>query len=680
MQISDIFLNCVYSDVVSNRTLETHDAFEIGYIKKGQAAVNISGRNYLAGAGTLTIISKYEEHEFRVLSDEYERYYVWLSPNTMDLLVDEVQLLSVFRNRSNEFQHCLYMDAFIPPVESAFQQLTEEYRRQEKFSLELMISAFKSILIYANRIHKENFINANTQLQLQLYHIQHYIEEHYAEDLKMAQIAADNYFNPSYLTKVFKEYTGYTLKQYQLFVRMSRARSMLLYTDLSKESISLRNDHNDHVDECAELLCDYIREIGGTAELAQFDTGYPVVFGKLMSKNPNAKTMAFYSLYDVMPVDEPEWKVEPFSADIVPAEYTGLPKEFGDCIVARGARNQKGPTMGFIRAIESMLAVEGDVPINILFVVEGEEEIGSVHMKEFCLRYYDELKDVCAVWYGNPAIDDQGRQVLYGGGKGLLSFELKCEGGEWGGPMEQSLFAPEAAWIDEPLLRLIKAVGSMKDVEGNVLIDGFYDGYKPFTEEEQVLLDGVKSTFNEAGTMRTNGIAKFKNGKPGIEWLEQYIMGPLLNIDGFVGGYTGPCIQTNLPRSAVAKMHVRLVSEMDPDDIKAKIRRHLDTHGFPEIEMKVIGHYGPSCTPSTDPCVDAAARAGKILGYDSIFWPRYYACVPLFSFNSEPLNLPVISAGVGRMGRLYAANEYITVEGLNLYEKYTVAFLNELAK
>ena len=75
MQISDIFLNCVYSDVVSNRTLETHDAFEIGYIKKGQAAVNISGRNYLAGAGTLTIISKYEEHEFRVLSDEYGCVY-----------------------------------------------------------------------------------------------------------------------------------------------------------------------------------------------------------------------------------------------------------------------------------------------------------------------------------------------------------------------------------------------------------------------------------------------------------------------------------------------------------------------------------------------------------------------------------------------------------------------------
>lgn len=449
---------------------------------------------------------------------------------------------------------------------------------------------------------------------------------------------------------------------------------------LRKESISLCEGHNDHVDECAELLCSYIREIGGTAELAQFDEGYPIVFGKIMSKNPNAKTMVFYSLYDVMPVDEPEWKVESFSADIVPAEYTGLPKEYGDCIVARGARNQKGPTMGFIRAVESMLAVEGDVPINIYLVVKGEEEVGSVHMKAFCERYYDQLKDVCAVWYGNPAIDDRGRQVLYGGGKGLVSFELICEGGEWGGPKEQSLFAPEAAWIDEPLLRLIKAVASMKDTEGHVLIDGFYDDYKPFTAEEQALLDEVKATFNEEATKRTNGIDKFKNGKPGIEWLETYIMGSLLNVDGFVGGYTGPRIQTNLPRKATAKMHVRLVSEMKPDDIEQKIRRHLIKNGFPEIRMEVLGKYGPSRTPHTDPCVDAAARAGKVLGYDSIFWPRYYACVPLFAFNSAPLNLPVISAGVGRMGRLHAANEYITVEGLNLYEKYTVAFLNELAK
>lgn len=250
-----------------------------------------------------------------------------------------------------------------------------------------------------------------------------------------------------------------------------------------------------------------------------------MVYGTLRSKNPNAKTIAFYSLYDVMPVDEPEWKVEPFGAEIVDPEVVELPKEYGPCIVARGARNQKGPTMGFLRALETLLQVKGDIPVNVKFVIEGEEEIGSFNLDVFCQTYADRLKDVSCVWYGNPAIDEKGRQVLYGGAKGIISFELICEGEEWGGPMKQSLFAPD-----------------------------------------------------------------------------------------------------------------------------------------------------------TDPCVDAARRAGKALGYDSVFWPRYYACVPLYAFNRAPLNLPVISAGIGRMGRLHAANEYITVEGLNLYEKFSVAFLKELAK
>ena len=449
---------------------------------------------------------------------------------------------------------------------------------------------------------------------------------------------------------------------------------------LRQDSISLCDGYNPRVVECAEKLCGYIRELGGAAEIMPCEKGYPVVYGELRSKTPGAKTIAFYSLYDVMPVDEPEWKVEPFSADIVDPEFVELPKEYGPCIVARGARNQKGPTMGFLRALESMLQVDGDIPVNVKFVIEGEEEIGSFNLDRFCQAYADRLKDVSCVWYGNPAIDEKGRQVLYGGAKGIISFELTCEGEEWGGPMKQSLFAPEAAWVDEPLLILINAVASMKDTHGKVLVEGFYDDIAPYTPAERELMEKVKADFDEEATKRSLEINCFKDGKPGIDWLEEYMMGPLLNVDGFIGGYTGPDIQTNLPRSGVAKMHIRLVRGMDPEDIIRKIRAHLDSHGFPQVKMKVTSYFGPSYTPDTDPCVDAARRAGKDLGYDSVFWPRYYACVPLYAFNREPLNLPVISAGIGRMGRLHAANEYITVEGLNLYEKFAVAFLKELSE
>jgi len=246
--------------------------------------------------------------------------------------------------------------------------------------------------------------------------------------------------------------------------------------------------------------------------------------------------------------------------------------------------------------------------------------------------------------------------------------------------MAQSLFAPDASWVDEPLLLLVQAVASMKDDKGNVLIKGFYDDIAPYTQAEAELMEKVKEDFDEEGVKQSLAINCFKNGKPGIELLEQYMMGPLLNLDGFIGGYTGPDIQTNLPRSGVAKMHMRLVRGMDPEKIIKQLREHLDSHGFPMVKINVTSYFGPSYTPDTHPCVAAAKKAGKQLGYDSVFWPRYYACVPLCAFNREPLNLPVISAGIGRMGRVHIANEYITVEGLNLYEKYTVSFLKELAE
>ena len=188
---------------------------------------------------------------------------------------------------------------------------------------------------------------------------------------------------------------------------------------LRQDSISLCDGYNPRVVECAQVLCGYIRELGGFAEIIPCEKGYPVVYGTLRSKNPNAKTIAFYSLYDVMPVDEPEWKVEPFGAEIVDPEVVELPKEYGPCIVARGARNQKGPTMGFLRALETLLQVEGDIPVNVKFVIEGEEEIGSFNLDVFCQTYADRLIDVSCVWYGNPAIDEKGRQVLYGGAKGI---------------------------------------------------------------------------------------------------------------------------------------------------------------------------------------------------------------------------------------------------------------------
>lgn len=448
---------------------------------------------------------------------------------------------------------------------------------------------------------------------------------------------------------------------------------------LRQDSLSLCDEHNTNVDDCAKMLVNDLKRLGATAELCEFKDGYPVVFGRLQSKRPKAKTIIFYSLYDIMPWDEPDWKVDPLSAKIVDAETIDLPSSYGKCICARGARNQKGPTMGFIKAVESMLAVEGDVPVNIMWVLEGEEEIASVHLGEFRDRYVDQLKEADGVWYGNPSTDEKGIHHVYGGAKGLISIELTVEGGDWGGPKVRQLFAADDNWVDAPCWRLIHALASLRDVGNKVKVKGFYDNVRPPTKEDKELIEKVRSSFNENDVKQRLGIEKFQGGKAGNELLEKYILGPVFNIDGFTCGYQGPFIKTNLPRSATVKIDIRIVPNMQPKDILQKVRTHLDEQGFTEVDIKVYGFYNWSRTPIQSPLIQASLRAADKFNVESLFWPSYYACVPLSFFADPPLSLPVVSAGIGRMGRPHMANEYITIEGLREYEKYAVSFLNEFA-
>ncbi|HSR10679.1 MAG TPA: M20/M25/M40 family metallo-hydrolase, partial [Thermodesulfobacteriota bacterium] len=153
-----------------------------------------------------------------------------------------------------------------------------------------------------------------------------------------------------------------------------------LQAHLRQSSVSLTNEG---VLDYARMLADSIRALGGRdVQLVPLTDGFPVVFGKVTSKNPKAKTLILYSLYDLMPYDEEGWKVPPLSAEIVDPEFIDLPAEYGKCIVARGARNQKGPNMAFIHALKAIQAVTGDIPVNVMFAIEGEEEMGSLNLYE----------------------------------------------------------------------------------------------------------------------------------------------------------------------------------------------------------------------------------------------------------------------------------------------------------
>jgi acetylornithine deacetylase/succinyl-diaminopimelate desuccinylase-like protein len=447
---------------------------------------------------------------------------------------------------------------------------------------------------------------------------------------------------------------------------------------VQQPSISLANDG---VWECADMLLGIFQDLGARrAELAQFKDGFPLVYGELWSNNPNAKTLIVYCLYDVMPVEGETWVTPPFAAEIVEPQQAGLPEFYGPCLIGRGASNHKGPLMCVINALKSIHAVEEDIPVNIIFVVEGEEEITSPHMEEFRDRYLEELRQADAAYFPNPYQDDRGRSQIHLGTKGIIAFELRVRGGDWGGPAERALFSTDSVWVDAPAWQLIRALNSMKDAKGRVLVEGFYDNLRPLTAAEREQLEKLRTEFDEQATKRRLGIRRFRGGYLGSEYFEEFTAGPVFNIDGYRSGYIGPYVKTMLPDSALAKLDIRLVPNMDKEDIKRKLQRHLDTHGFPHVELRVQGAYNWSKTDLSADIVQAAIAAVRAHNIEPAIWPTAYYAAPMVVFNGPPLNLPITDAGIGYMGRWHEANEFFAVDSMRNFEKWLVTFFYEFAR
>ncbi len=451
---------------------------------------------------------------------------------------------------------------------------------------------------------------------------------------------------------------------------------------LQQPSVSLvEPGRGKDVFDCAKMLRDMIAELGAQrAEVVNFPQGFPVVFGRLNSKKPNAKTIACYSLYDVMPVEGENWVTPPFDAAIVDAEKIDLPPSYGKCIVARGARNQKGPIMGLLNSLKAMLSVSGDIPVNVLFVFDGEEELGSMNLcGPFREQYMDELKTADAGYYLNPSQNVKGDHLIYLGNRGIVFMEMNVKGGDWGGP-SKPLFAMHDLWVDSPLWSLIWALSTLKDKDGNVLLDGFYDDVFPLSDESKKLIDQLRENMDEAEMHRELGVKRFKGGKKPKELYWKVISQPTINLDGFVSGYTGPGVKTMFPDRAKVKMDIRVVPKQDIRDILNKLRKHLDKRGFSHIEINPQGYYNPTKTSPSEPIVKAAVKATELFGVRPLLWPCYYAGIPMAIFGDPPLNLPTLGCGLGKMGREHIANEFFTVEGLRSYERFLVTFFHEFAK
>jgi acetylornithine deacetylase/succinyl-diaminopimelate desuccinylase-like protein len=432
------------------------------------------------------------------------------------------------------------------------------------------------------------------------------------------------------------------------------------------------------IEEMAEMLRGDLEAIGFQQTTLVPTDGHPGVWGHYDAGAE--RTLLVYMMYDVQPVNPEDWKNPPFEARIV--EH-----ELGKAIMARGATNQKGPQRAFLNALESIIAVEGKLPVNLMVAAEGEEELGSPHYPQIVDAYEDQMKSADGALFPMSVQAPDGATTLLLGVKGILYFEMESRGGEWGGPQRAEIHGSYKAIVDSPTLRLIQAIASLTSTDGNTIrVPGYYEGIRPPTAEEQLLINGVARNRNEELMKQALGVSRFVDDLKGRDAIVETLYMPTLNVDGIWSGYTGEGVKTILPHLATAKVDSRLPLGLDPDEALAKIRAHLDAAGFEDIVLREMSGY-----PAAQTSVHAGLTQAVISVYNKYakrlsVTPRTAGSAPFYQFTDR-LGLPLVPAGLGHGRGAHAPNEIYLVEpadgvpvaGLAEIEKAYVDLLYALA-
>jgi len=445
---------------------------------------------------------------------------------------------------------------------------------------------------------------------------------------------------------------------------------------LRQPSISAQNIG---IQEMAEMLRQDLADLGfAEAELVPTD-GHPGVWGYYDAGAES--TLVVYLMYDVQPVNPQDWDSPPFDAEVID-------HDLGRVLMARGATNQKGPQRAFLNALESIIAVEGNLPVNIMVAAEGEEELGSPHYPQIVDKYEARLRNADGVLFPFNSQTPDGNVLINLGVKGILYVEMEAKGGPQGGPARHEIHGSYKAIVDAPALRLIQALASLTSADGNTItVPGYYDGIRPPTAEEQMLINGMAADWDDAQLLQSLGVTRWIDGQTGVDAIMEYLYMPTLNVDGIWSGYTGEGTKTILPHIATAKVDSRLPLGLDPEQALAKIRKHLDDGGFEDIEIRKFSGYPGAQTSVDAALVRAAIGVFNKRGIDVAVRPRLAGSAPFYQFT-ERLDLPLVFAALGYGTGAHGPDEFMVIEaakgtniaGLADVEKYYVDLLYALAQ
>jgi acetylornithine deacetylase/succinyl-diaminopimelate desuccinylase-like protein len=416
---------------------------------------------------------------------------------------------------------------------------------------------------------------------------------------------------------------------------------------------------NRGMNEGCDLMMRMAKD-AGFQKVERMDTdGQPGVFATLDAGAP--RTVGLYFMYDVKQADPAEWSSPPWDAAIV--DKPG----FGKVIMGRGAVNQKGPEAAFLAALHAFKNAGQKLPVNLVLVAEGEEEIGSPHFQQIVKRpeVTAALKRCTGVFMPSASQDPDGAVTVSLGAKGVVELELVASGEKWGRGPGKDVHSSNRARLDSPSFHLVQALATLVTKDGDPAIEGFAVKAKPPSREQREMLDVAAKRLDESTAKKMMEVKRWIHDLSWRESLENFLFSPTVNIEGLVAGYTGPGGKTVLPHRAVAKLDLRLVPDMTFDGAVAALKAHLEKHGFGDIEVNPSGGYDPTQTPADASLIRAQMNVYKQAGLDPILWPRNAGSYPGFVFTNQPLELAAGHFGLGHGSGAHAPDEYYVIESSN---------------
>jgi acetylornithine deacetylase/succinyl-diaminopimelate desuccinylase-like protein len=417
---------------------------------------------------------------------------------------------------------------------------------------------------------------------------------------------------------------------------------------------------NRGMTEGCELTMQMLRDAGFSGVTKVPTEGQPGIFATLDAGAPH--TVGLYFMYDVKQVDPKEWSSPPFDAALV--DKPGL----GKVLIGRGAVNQKGPEATFLAAMHAMRGAGKKMPVNLVFVAEGEEEIGSPHFPQVVQKpeIAAALKKCSSVFMPFAAQDPTGDVTVYLGAKGVVELELVSSGARWGRGPKQDLHSSNKARVDSPAWHLVEALACLVSPDGNdPVIDGYAAKARPLSDGDKKMIAEAARRLNETEAKKLMGVDHWIHDVSWQESLEMLVARPTVNIEGLVGGYTGTGGKTILPARAVAKIDMRLVPDMTAAEALAALKAHLAEKGFSDIEVNMSGGYDPTTTPANSSIITSAVAVYKRNGIDPVLFPRLAGSWPGYVFTGDPLRLPAGHFGMGHGNGAHAPNEYYLIESAN---------------